>query len=114
MDSHSHKKLWGHPPPSVRQDDKVEPGVTALPADVHGRRVVRLGYGSVFASDKHSNPVLPGWLAGCLGRSRVNGKARRSMTSTRLLKRILEAVGIRQVVGCGAEGAPMTSSVLIK
>jgi len=75
----------------VRQDDKVEPGVTALPADVHDRRVVRLGYGSVFASDKHSNPVLPVWLAGCLGRSRVNGKARRSMTSTRLLKRILEA-----------------------
>jgi hypothetical protein len=73
---------------------------------------------------------LPGWLAGWLAgwlvgwladwpdawavAVCVNGKARRSMASTRLLKRILEAVGIRQVVGCGAEGAPMTSSVLIK
>lgn len=105
----------------MRQDDKVESGVTALPTDVHGRRVVRLGYESVFASDKHSNPVstwLAGWLADWLDAWAVavcvNGKARRSMMSTRLLKRILEAVGIRQVVGCGAEGAPMTSSVLIK
>ena len=63
----------------MRQDDKVESGVTALPTDVHGRRAVRLGYESVFASDKHSNPVsiwlagwLTGWLAGCLGRGSVS------------------------------------------
>ena len=101
----------------MRQDDKVESSVTTLLADVHGRRVVGLGYESVFASDKHSNPVstwLAGWLDGWAVAVCVNGRARRSMTSTRLLKRILEAVGIRQVVGCGAEGAPMTSSVLIK
>lgn len=101
----------------MRQDDKIEPGVTTLPTDVHGRRVVRLGYESVFASDKHSNPVstwLTDWLDAWAVAACVNGEARRSMMSTRLLKRILEAVGIRQVVDCGAEGAPMTSSVLIK